>query len=1429
MKYQKFLYFLQNVGKDPSALVFEDELTGLYNRRYLFHYFKHRVNWNALEKSPICLLMIDADYMKRVNDQYGHNTGDQAIVRIAELIRKAAPANAVPVRYSGDNFLLLLPERNKSDARAIAEKVLHLTRRTDFSPPEARTGIPLTVSIGIASAPQDAPDGKSLIHRADTAMYQAKRSGRDRCADAGQLGQREFFPETLLRHLDAIGIAGRRQQLADVSSELKKVAESKSRFVIVEGEPGMGKTSFLATIHENLEKTRLRPVRVQGVIQEAFRPYYMASYVAMGLLNKLPERGVNILESLNEDEIQRLSHIIPQIGGSSPPIPENDPGEREAIFSVFTRFLTRLAGNRPLVLLIDDFHYCDPASLHLFRMLMKTGDLLIFICATASVEKQISGESVALDLFRNAYSEELEIQTIALPPLKEADIEKYLGMVFGSMRLPKGLCLEMARVTQGNPLFLVEIIRKMISDGKIYQTEGKWSISEPEKDYFPKSLEEIVQGRMESLDEESRKFLDRASAFGESTFLSMLAGVTRDRDARIYNIINNAEQQGIVRTEFEENDENIRFSSKQVRDIIYNGISPEEKKLLHRQIGNYQEKLYEQNLLPSASFLRHHFTRSADYKKASFYGEDQELRDSRIFNEKETGLYTGEDREASERLKDGGESPEHGLGESVLSRQSMQLAPFLLRALLVAVRNTRLYPEKSKSVTSAQSEVIKLLEKIFQKDARISITAEQNKILINGEESTDPNLKWIHGKILDLWDRMEIKSIIFKNNMKEKELRVLLDQLARADGKTIGPGFWESFARTGKLSGIEIRQVTYKKTTPSGKESPAEPEAAGDKESEDSQTAGEELITDETSLRMVRQLISSLLGTYGQLKLYPTGGPVAKKAVSRLAEKLQETLFREKTLTIAKVEDSILVNGVRADTTGHEALFGGMVKMLEDAGLNSLTFSRQISEADLEAFFSTLMLTPKEKLCSEFWREFSETGQLSGLFFDRLVYDVNRLHPLAKKQQTEGEEKEDPEESHAEKKQTKDKEEHAAEESGNRDLAALLRDLYLEGKIKRLSAILSETANKYIRSNPADRNKLLENFSKIIQPPDWHPGSQYIKPAADLLVIPVFEAETEPEKAAKAAEILHEAAAMLVLFDEYRSAARIFSKIRQHPRFEEKGGLETWDTPHVFGKKADPRITDTLVSDLKSEKQSRRQEACQLISTMGRGMTPLLMDIITSREDIRTRRLAAELLGRMDRQAVDQVRQTLITETRPEKKSLILEVIDSVTTNLKTELRYTLTDPDKKVRHAALQLAQRLDTPETESLLAELARGKDRELAAGAIEVLGRRSSSTAPEVLINLFSETKDPDVLAEICRAMGRIGGSEFVQPLAKILMPGRKFLRLRRYPAKVRIAAAHAICRIPGEHSQIMIKALGRDPDPRVREAVSVLYSQHDPSQR
>ena len=68
MKHQELVNFLEFTGKDPSRLIFEDELTDIYNRRFLFHYFEHKVNWTQLENNPISLIMMDVDYFKQVND-----------------------------------------------------------------------------------------------------------------------------------------------------------------------------------------------------------------------------------------------------------------------------------------------------------------------------------------------------------------------------------------------------------------------------------------------------------------------------------------------------------------------------------------------------------------------------------------------------------------------------------------------------------------------------------------------------------------------------------------------------------------------------------------------------------------------------------------------------------------------------------------------------------------------------------------------------------------------------------------------------------------------------------------------------------------------------------------------------------------------------------------------------------------------------------------------------------------------------------------------------------------------------------------------------------------------------------------------------------------------------------------------------------------
>ena len=84
-------------------------------------------------------------------------------------------------------------------------------------------------------------------------------------------------------------------------------------------------------------------------------------------------------------------------------MPHDDVEYRNSIFKTFARFFTTLVGNRPLAMLVDDLHYSDPASLHLLRLIIQSKSIRLFICGTASEEKQAKSESLPLDLFRTAY------------------------------------------------------------------------------------------------------------------------------------------------------------------------------------------------------------------------------------------------------------------------------------------------------------------------------------------------------------------------------------------------------------------------------------------------------------------------------------------------------------------------------------------------------------------------------------------------------------------------------------------------------------------------------------------------------------------------------------------------------------------------------------------------------------------------------------------------------------------------------------------------------------------------------------------------------------------------------------------------------------------------------------------------------------------
>lgn len=172
---------LAQINRELGAASVLDPLTGLGNRRRLDQFVDALWLARRGKHGPIAFLMIDIDFFKSFNDEYGHQAGDECLKAVAALIRQQLrPGRDIAVRYGGEEFLIVLPDTDLGEAIEIAERIRGAIERRAITRPSVESGNVVTVSIGAAVvSPDDAMTSAPGIAAADTAMYAAKQHGRN--------------------------------------------------------------------------------------------------------------------------------------------------------------------------------------------------------------------------------------------------------------------------------------------------------------------------------------------------------------------------------------------------------------------------------------------------------------------------------------------------------------------------------------------------------------------------------------------------------------------------------------------------------------------------------------------------------------------------------------------------------------------------------------------------------------------------------------------------------------------------------------------------------------------------------------------------------------------------------------------------------------------------------------------------------------------------------------------------------------------------------------------------------------------------------------------------------------------------------------------------------------------------------------------------
>lgn len=1272
MQYDDLIASIQQLGKDPARLIFEDDLTAIPNRRFLLNYFEHQVRWDALDVAPISLLMMDVDYFKTINDAHGHDAGDQALAYVARLLKDVSGEHSIPVRYSGDEFMILTSGL-KDEAVMLAETLLERIHAEPLRLPEG-VQLPLTLSIGVATAPDNAKNGKELVLKADIALYQAKRAGRDRIAHVSDTPPDAVSDKVLLQQLGGGAICTRQEELNQVTSAIRQFEQGEGQFVLIEGAPGMGKTTFLETVRRLFQgrgegqghgqRIDAYVVRTIGLPQEDYRPYYLMTSILIALLSQRDDKGEAAYRRLTKVEVSFLGALLPQLEGPKElRLAPDHAMRREGIFSAVSKFLYLLLDYRPLALLIDDLHYADEASLLVLKRLLADNEVPLLLCGTTVALGEAPSAELETPLAKLLAdrSSEVPIVKISFKPLTPANIAAHLRAVFPTLSAPPHTEVTLARVTQGSPQFLTELLRKLVVDRKLRRMGEQWVLDPFEARDLPHSLEELLQQKINALDAEGRHLLAQTSVLGEHVSLSVLTGSADERDITVQDFVDQAAALGLLSADYQVNDEKIRFAGKKVLEIAYKAIGEATRKALHEKVGTYQETLFQKRLLPSAAPVAHHFARSMNRQKAAAYARIATTDNALLFNATEVGAYKSDAMTSM---------------ETPLDPVSLSFVPTVVRSLQTAVRNRRLYAADNKNVVHPRQEFIQHVQQVVAKNERLNIVETRRSLLVNGQRVNDVGeYEFVAEPFHAFLDAVALRGLTVLQGVTDDELTRLLEGFAQTKPEQVDEHYWSRFAADHGLAHIALKQ-----TVGLPKVVVVESEATGSFAGAATSPAEE---TDETFVP-------------------PVAVPEAQQPTQPIG-----------TAPVAE-----------APRGGRTPASGRAEKAAEEGAATSL-----------DALLSS---------------------------FPDLVTDV-----------------------------------------------------LLRGGGDRLGVLLARLFQQIRTQDEATRGRVVEAVKAAFVNVPMGFQEEFVGQAADQ-ILQALEEEHAFEISGELAKLVHQMASAVVPFAAYRLACRLLMGLKTRlARLEQAKDPRADGLVEVLGRPLEPSTQQLLVEDIQSSDPARQAPAAQLLGSFGMGAMPTLIAVIKCTADFRVRQLAASLLASLGAKAARAYKKELVLEITPEERVRLLEVGETVTRALRTELAFALGDANFAVRDAAYGLAVRLNDARITPLLVTYAVHKDPVMAAGAVKCLGQLRPPGVVNLLVGIMKSANNPAVQVACCQALGQGADPAALEPLTRILSP-KGFFRLHtRWPADVRAAAAYALAQIPDPRVAKVLVRLAKDPDPRLRQ--------------
>lgn len=419
---------------------------------------------------------------------------------------------------------------------------------------------------------------------------------------------------------------GREAELRQLESSFDTAMSGQGSLTMVVGEPGIGKTALCEQLATYVTlrggKALVGHCYEEGSLSLPYLAFVEAlrSYVLTRDANDLKkELGTGATDVARiVSEIREKVRVTPRAAGD----PEED---RYRLLQSVTDFLGNAANIQPMLIIIEDMHDADRGTLEMLSYIARflAGKRLMIIGTYRDIEVDRSHPlSAALAEFRRLPS----FGRVLLRGLNADEVRRMLNSITGQ-EVPWGLAEAVHRQTEGNPLFVQEVIRYLVEEGLITRDKGQWKTAKdtPVEMQIPEGLRDVIGKRISSLSKECNRILSIASVIGREFRLDILKKVAAIPDEELFNALEEAKKAAVI----EERSAvgaaiTYRFAHAFFRQTLYEEIIAPRRIRLHQQVGRAIEEVYATRLEDHAAELAEHFSQSsesADLVKAVSYGE----------------------------------------------------------------------------------------------------------------------------------------------------------------------------------------------------------------------------------------------------------------------------------------------------------------------------------------------------------------------------------------------------------------------------------------------------------------------------------------------------------------------------------------------------------------------------------------------------------------------------------------------------------------------------------------------------------------------------------------------------------------------------------------------------------------------------------------